>query len=49
MNYHAASIFDPVFLNAGYYANLDIKHPLFEKRKELGRTLFFDPILSKKT
>ncbi len=48
VNYHAASLFDPDFLNAGYFANLDLKHPLFEKRKELGRTLFFDPILSKK-
>jgi cytochrome c peroxidase len=47
VNYHAISLFDPNFLNAGYFANLDLKHPLFEKRKELGRTLFFDPVLSK--
>jgi cytochrome c peroxidase len=48
VNYHAVSLFAPDFLNAGYYANLDRKHPLMEKRRELGRTLFFDPILSKK-
>jgi cytochrome c peroxidase len=48
VNYHSVSLFAPDFLNAGYYANLDMKHPLMEKRRELGRTLFFDPILSKK-
>lgn len=47
VNYHATSLFAPDFLSAGYYANLDLKHPLMEKRKELGRTLFFDPVLSK--
>ncbi len=47
VNYHAVSLFAPDFLNAGYFANLDLKHPLMEKRRELGRTLFFDPILSK--
>ncbi len=47
VNYHATSLFAPDFLSAGYYANLDMKHPLMEKRKELGRILFFDPILSK--
>lgn len=47
VNYHAISLFAPDFLRAGYFANLDLKHPLMEKRKELGRTLFFDPILSK--
>ncbi len=47
VNYHAVSLFAPDFLNAGYYANLDMKFPLMEKRRELGRTLFFDPILSK--
>ncbi|MBK8566529.1 MAG: cytochrome-c peroxidase [Saprospiraceae bacterium] len=47
VNYHAVSLFAPDFLNAGYYANLDRKHPLMEKRRELGLTLFFDPILSK--
>jgi cytochrome c peroxidase len=48
VNYHAVSLFEPDFLNAGFYANLDLKHPLMEKRRELGRTLFFDPVLSKK-
>ncbi len=48
VNYHAVSLFAPDFLNAGYYANLDLKQPLMDKRRELGRTLFFDPILSKK-
>ncbi|MBI1226043.1 MAG: cytochrome-c peroxidase [Bacteroidetes bacterium] len=47
VNSHATGLFDPNFLNAGYFANIDLKEPLFEKRKELGRTLFFDPILSK--
>jgi cytochrome c peroxidase len=47
VNYHAISMFAPDFLNAGYYANLDLKHPLMGKRAELGKILFFDPILSK--
>lgn len=46
VNYHAESIFAKDFLNAGYYANLDMEHPLMDKRVELGRTLFFDPVLS---
>jgi cytochrome c peroxidase len=47
VNYHAVSLFAPDFLSPSFYANLDLKHPLFDKRKELGRTLFFDPVLSK--
>ncbi len=47
VNYHATGIFSKEFLNAGYYANLDLKHPLMGKRTELGRLLFFDPVLSK--
>ncbi|MEZ4958447.1 MAG: cytochrome c peroxidase [Saprospiraceae bacterium] len=47
VNYHAVSLFAPDFLNAGYYANLDLKEPLMGKRVDLGKTLFFDPILSK--
>ncbi len=47
VNYHATSLFAPDFLNAGYFANLDLKNPLMAKRVELGKTLFFDPILSK--
>ncbi|MEO1260296.1 MAG: cytochrome c peroxidase [Bacteroidota bacterium] len=46
VNHHAVSIFAPDFLNAGYFANLDMDHPLMEKRIELGKVLFFDPVLS---
>jgi cytochrome c peroxidase len=47
VNYRAASLFAPDFLNAGFYANLDLKHPLAAQRAELGKLLFFDPVLSK--
>ena len=46
VNYHAKSLFAKDFLNWGYYANLDIKDSLIDARKELGRILFFDPVLS---
>jgi cytochrome c peroxidase len=46
VNYHAKSIFSNDFLNAGYYANLDLNNPFIDKRIELGKILFFDPILS---
>lgn len=46
VNYHSTSIFAGDFLNAGYYANMDISDPLMDDRIELGRLLFFDPILS---
>lgn len=45
-NYHATQLFDTKLLNAGVYANIDLKSPLNEKRKALGQLLFFDPILS---
>ena len=45
LNYHAENIFDNNFLNVSYYANM---HPdaITEQKVALGRTLFFDPILS---
>lgn len=46
VNYHAGNIFAKDFLNAGYFANLNMDHELMEKRIDLGRTLFFDPVLS---
>lgn len=45
-NYHAIGLFDNNFMNAAYFAQLDLAHPLNDKRIELGKTLFFDPILS---
>ncbi len=45
-NYHAQNIFDQDFLNKEFYANIDYDHPLADQRIELGRLLFFDPILS---
>lgn len=46
LNYHATSIFSNDFLNDDYYVNLDLSHPAQKKRIELGKLLFFDPILS---
>jgi cytochrome c peroxidase len=45
VNYEAENIFDNNFLNPNYYANLSPKE-LSRKRTKLGKTLFFDPILS---
>ncbi|NJL74534.1 MAG: hypothetical protein HC892_05315 [Saprospiraceae bacterium] len=45
-NYHSTQLFTTQFFDAGVYANIDLKSPLTAKRKELGRLLFFDPILS---
>lgn len=46
VNYKARNIFANDFLNADYYADLNKKDPLHEKKLALGRLLFFDPILS---
>lgn len=46
VNYKALSIFSEDFLNPGYYANLDLDNPHQQKRVDLGKILFFDPILS---
>lgn len=46
INYHATNIFDDNFLNPSYYAGIDLTSPQAKKRKELGKLLFFDPILS---
>lgn len=45
VNYRAGSLFDNDFLNVYYFANLSPAE-LNEKRIELGRLLFFDPVLS---
>lgn len=44
-NYQAENLFAPDFLNASYYARLGDQQYM-EQRVELGRLLFFDPILS---
>lgn len=44
-NFRAARLFDQDWLNPDYYAQLT-PTPLRDKRRELGRLLFFDPILS---
>lgn len=43
--YHADHIFSDDFLNEDYFANVNSEE-LSEKRIELGRLLFFDPVLS---
>ncbi len=48
LNYHANNIFNNEFLNLGVFANTDLSSPNTPKRRELGRLLFFDPILSHK-
>ena len=46
INYDAKNIFSDDFLNPNYYANITPKN-LTKERIELGKLLFFDPILSK--
>lgn len=46
LNYDATNIFDKDFLSIKYFSNLDWDHPNKNKRLELGRYLFYDPILS---
>ena len=46
VNYMAANIFDTDFLNSNYFAQVD-EVELSAQRVELGRLLFFDPVLSK--
>ena len=46
-NYHSTNIFDNQFLNSLFYAGVNLKEEQSKKRVELGRMLFFDPILSK--
>ena len=45
-NYHAQNLFSDDFLEASFYAGIDMTNELQQKRVELGRLLFFDPILS---
>ncbi|MEO1628224.1 MAG: cytochrome c peroxidase, partial [Bacteroidota bacterium] len=46
INYEARTLFSEDFLNNSYYANRDMDNENIDKRISLGRTLFFDPILS---
>ncbi|MEL6863043.1 MAG: cytochrome c peroxidase [Bacteroidota bacterium] len=46
VNYEARQLFDPQFLNNSYFANRKMDEENIDKRIALGRTLFFDPILS---
>lgn len=45
-NYHSRNLFADDFFDVGYFANMNYSDPAIEKRIELGRTLFYDPILS---
>ena len=45
VNYNAENIFDPNFLNKSFYYNSNSKS-ITDDRIELGRLLFYDPILS---
>lgn len=45
LNYHADNLFANNLLNVSYFMNTD-PNSITEKRIALGRTLFFDPILS---
>ena len=46
VNYNADNVFDSDFLNPFYYVSLE-KDSTFEAKAELGKLLFYDPILSK--
>lgn len=46
INYHAGNLFSEDFFDVGYFANMDYQDPSLDKRIELGRLLFYDPILS---
>lgn len=46
VNYDAESIFDEDFLNKSYFSNINFEQANIQKRIELGKILFFDPVLS---
>lgn len=46
VNFRARNLFADDFLNAGFFANLRLDDPAMPQRVALGRTLFFDPVLS---
>ncbi len=46
INYDAKSIFDEGLLNPSFYAGFNLEEAKKKKRVELGKLLFFDPILS---
>ena len=46
LNYHSVNIFGNDFFNIDYYARMDFSIPRMPKIIELGKTLFYDPILS---
>ncbi|MBX2876373.1 MAG: hypothetical protein KTR30_29915 [Saprospiraceae bacterium] len=45
-NYEAESVFDQDLLNPSFYAGFNLEEAKEKKRVELGKLLFFDPILS---
>lgn len=45
-NYDAKSIFDEGLLNPSFYAGFNLEEAKEKKRVELGKLLFFDPVLS---
>ena len=45
-NYDSPSIFSDAFFNVDYYTGLDLTSESYQAQKELGRLLFFDPVLS---
>lgn len=47
VNYHAQHIFDTEFLNKSYYSQIADADLFDPKKIQLGKTLFYDPILSK--
>ena len=46
LNYHATNLFSTDFYNLDYYARTDFSNPNISAIVALGKTLFFDPILS---
>lgn len=45
-NYHSTQIFSDEFFNIEYYSRIDFENPNLEKVIALGKTLFYDPIMS---
>ncbi|MCB0628378.1 MAG: cytochrome c peroxidase [Saprospiraceae bacterium] len=46
LNYHSGNIFSEDFFNVGYFANMDYDDPALNPKAQLGRLLFYDPIMS---
>ncbi len=45
-NYESEAIFSKDFLNLSYYTGMEMNDESIKHKKELGRLLFFDPVLS---